>query len=387
MSRSSVAWRPWSAASNAAAVLARAGDAPFLLALRDAFRVAFAALLLALVVFVFAVGGSGSGGAAIAERVSRALLPAFGVMAIALAIVLPYDVARRTGAAPLPLVAASLLAFVIVVPRPLGRDAIAYLHAIGPTGIFLAILAAGIVSAGVALARGIAGAAAAVALLAIAVFAGHLDLSAAVASMLAPMARLGDSLPALVAIVAAQMLLWLVGVHGSAMLSAVLTPIYLTLQMQNTAAYAQHAPLPHLVVSSLFLFVFPGGSGATLALAILMMRSRTERLRRLGRIAILPSLTNVNEPLLFGLPVVLNPFFAVPFFLAPLVLAVLTYAAIALGFVARPAFYVPVVVPAPIATYLATLDWRAPLLVVVNVVVAGLIYWPFLRAYERQASA
>ena len=377
MSRSSVASRPWSAGSS------------FLLAVRDAFRVAFVALLVALgILFLVVPGPSGFDGAAIAARISLALLPSFGVMAGALAVALPIALSRREARYPLGIVlCATLLGFALVLPHPESLAPLGYLRAIGPTGIFLAILAAGVVCASIAIARdALAGAVVAVGVLAIVVLALHVDVSAAIAAMLRPIAVLGDSLPALLAIVAAQMLLWLAGVHGSAMLSAVLTPVYLTLQMQNTAAFAAHESLPHLVVASIFLFVYPGGSGATLPLALLLSISRVARLRKLGRLVLLPSLTNVNEPLLFGLPVVLNPAFAVPFFCAPLVLAVVTYAAIALGFVARPAFYVPPTIPAPIATYLATLDPRAVVLVLANLAIATLIYLPFVRAYERGAA-
>ncbi len=392
MSRSSVAWKPSFEGSSPASALARIADAPFLLAVRDAFPWGFGGLLISLAVIWLLV-----------HRVSVALLPSFGVMAVVLAIALPITLARRTGYALALVLPASLIAFAIMLPQAPGLS-LAYLQELGPTGIFLAILASGVVAAALAVGRfvrpshirlgalrlaqgdiaSIAALGTTMSALAIIVFVLHVDVSREIALALQPLARLGDSYVALLLIVAAQMLLWLCGVHGSAMLSAILTPVYLTMQMENTAAFAVHLPLPHVVVSSLFLFVFPGGSGATLPLALLLAISRLQRLRRIGRIALLPALANANEPLLFGLPVVLNPFFAVPFLLAPLVVATVSYAAIALGFVARPAFYVPPFVPAPISTYLATLDPRAPLLLLVNLVIAALIYLPFLRAYERR---
>jgi PTS system cellobiose-specific IIC component len=388
MLRSLVAWKPWSAASRAAPALARLGDAPFLVAIRDALPWAFGALLLGMSVLFFVVAApAGMGGAAIARRISIALLPAFGIMSCALAVALPIALARRANYRLWPLVLSTLAAFALILPRPFGPAAVTYLQHVGAVGIFLAIVACGVVGAGVALARHSAGALVSLGLLALVTVGIGFDVSAEIARAIQPMGRLGDTLPALVAIVAAQMLLWLIGVHGTAVLAAVLTPVYLTLQMQNTAAFSQHLPLPHVVVTSLFLFIFPGGSGATMPLAVLFAFSRVPRLRRLGRVVLLPAMVNVNEPLLFGLPVVLNPYFVVPFFVAPLVLACITYGAIALGMVARPAFYVPTIVPAPISTYLATLDPRAVVLLVVNVLVATMIYAPFVRAYERKVLA
>jgi PTS system cellobiose-specific IIC component len=362
---------------------------------RDALPWAFAALLLALaIIAVFVPVAGGLSGAAIARRIAFALIPAFGVMAIALAVALPLALARRAHYSLPVTLGGTLFAFALALPRPFGPDALAYLRALGATGIFLAILMTGVVGSCIAfmrfarddktqLLREVGGAIVAVACVALLVFALHVDISHAIAQMLQPLARLGDSYPALLAIVAVETLLWLVGVHGPAVLAAIVTPVYLTLQMQNTAAFSAHLPLPHVVVVSLFLFVFPGGAGATLPLAVLLALSRIARLRRIGRLVILPALANMNEPLLFGLPVVLNPFLAIPFVLAPLVLATSTYAVVALGWVARPAFYVPSAVPAPISTYLATLDPRAPLLLLLNLAIAMLIYLPFVRAYER----
>ena len=97
----------------------------------------------------------------------------------------------------------------------------------------------------------------------------------------------------------------------------------------------------------------------------------------------IPALFNLNEPLLFAAPVVFNPHLVVPFVGAPLVLATITYAAVATGFVSRAAFYVPSSIPTFVSTYLATQDLRAIALAALNVGVATLIYYPFVRAYER----
>lgn len=398
MSRSSVASKPSSADSKPQrflAILKRVAEAPFLAAVGDALPWAFGGLLLALAVIAASVPTAGGfSGSAIAYRIATALIPAFGIMAVALAIALPLALARRARYSAPATLAATLIAFALALPRPLGPDPLVYLRAIGATGIFLAILMTGLVGLGIYAARrsfdfartaqdDIVGAFGAVAAVAVPVLVLHVDIAHAIAQMLQPLARMGDSYPALLAIVAVETLLWLLGVHGPAVLAAIVTPVYLTLQMQNTAAFSAHLPLPHVVVVSLFLFVFPGGAGATLPLAMLLALSRIARLRRIGRLVLLPALANMNEPLLFGLPIVLNPFFAIPFVLVPLVLASLTYAVVSLGWIARPAFYVPSAVPAPLSTYLATLDPRAPALLLLNLAIAMLLYLPFVRVYER----
>src|SRR6202035_2511085 len=112
---------------------------------------------------------------------------------------------------------------------------------------------------------------------------------------------------------------------------AIVTPIYLALQSQNSEAFAHGTPLPHIVTVSTFLFVFPGGAGATLPLVLLLLRSKIKRARRVALASLVPTIFNANEPLMFGLPLVSNPYLSVPFVLAPLALAVVTWFAIDLG--------------------------------------------------------
>lgn len=323
---------------------------------------------------------------AVLRNIPAALLPSFGIMGLVLAPVLGREYARRAGLPVAPAMTGPLLSYLIALP-PLHGGAIAYLRSIGPSGIFLALLVAGAYAvAARRIKNGWFACALTVALFA-ALHAAHVDLVAFITALLAPLGRLGDTYAALMLIVLVETLLWCIGMHGPALLAAVLTPVYLTLQMQNTQAYAHHEPLPHIVVVSLFLFVFPGGAGATFPLAALLAFSRVPRLRTIGRATILPALFNTNEPLLFAVPVVLNPFLAVPFVVAPLVLATTTYAAVAAGLVGRPVYYVPSSIPTLVSTYVATLDPRAVALAAVNLLLAALIYYPFVRAYERHASA
>jgi PTS system cellobiose-specific IIC component len=230
-------------------------------------------------------------------------------------------------------------------------------------------------------------AAALVVFIAAALYGAHISLGNELLRVLQPLGALGDTYAALMLLTVVETLLWTFGIHGPATLAAVVTPVYFALQMQNTDAFSRHQPLPHIVVVSLFLFVFPGGAGATLPLAALLAISKVERLRKVGRLTIVPAVFNISEPLMFGLPVVLNPFLAIPFTLAPMVLATVTYFAMAHGFVARPAWYFPSSVPTFVSTYLSTFDVRAIALVALNIVIATLIYLPFVRAYERHESA
>jgi cellobiose PTS system EIIC component len=362
-----------------------------MVAVREALPWSFIGLAAAFVaIFAAQLRSAAPAHVPLGLRLASALLPAFGVMAIALVIVLPLRLARVARYGMAPLLLGSIGGFALALPRPFGPDAIAYLRFFGVSGLFVAILACAVAGGWIAVARRLSRAPLAQyagAFLAIVTFALllplHLSLPAAIAAAMHPIARLGDTYLALIAIVAIETLLWTAGVHGPAMLAAIVTPVYLTMQMQNTHAFTLHAPLPYIVVVSLFLFVFPGGAGATLPLAVLLALSRVPRLRRVGRATVLPSLFNLNEPLLFAAPVVFNPHLVLPFIGAPLVLATVTYLAVATGFVSRAAFYVPSSVPTLLSTYLATQDVRAVGLALINIGVATAIWYPFVRVYER----
>ncbi|MGB8908081.1 MAG: PTS transporter subunit EIIC [Candidatus Cybelea sp.] len=372
----------------------RLGELPFIVAVREALPWSFIGLAAAFaVILAVELAGGTSRGLPIGLRLAAALLPAFGVMAMTLAVVLPLRLAKAAHYRIAPLLLGSVGGFALALPRPFGPDPIAYLRLMGAAGLFIAILACGVTAAWTRLARRRlrgAGAEYTGAVLGICTFAAllalHVSLPAAIAAAMHPIARLGDTYFALIAIVAIETVLWTAGIHGPAMLAAIVTPVYLTMQMQNTHAFIAHAPLPYVVVVSLFLFVFPGGAGATLPLAALLAVSRVPRLRRVGRATLLPSLFNLNEPLLFAAPVVFNPHLMLPFVGAPLVLATVTYAMVATGLVARAAFYIPSSVPTLISTYAATQDLRAIALAAFNIVLATLIWYPFVRAYERHVS-
>jgi cellobiose-specific phosphotransferase system component IIC len=402
MSRSSVASKPSSAASKAfrafegraVPAMRRLGEFPFVVAVREALPWSFIGLAAAfVVVFAVQLRGGGPHAVPIGLRLASALLPAFGVMAMALVVVLPVRFAWAAHYPAAPIVVASLGEFALALPRPIGPDIIAYLRFFGPSGLFIAILAVGVAGGWIALLRSrlrspIAdwlGALAALLTFA-ALAALHVSLPVAIAAAMQPIARLGDTYFALIVIVAIETLLWTAGVHGPAMLAAIVTPVYLTMQMQNTHAFTVHAPLPYVVVVSLFLFVFPGGAGATLPLAALLAISKVPRLRRVGRATLLPAVFNLNEPLLFAAPVVFNPHLILPFVVAPLVLSTVTYAVVAGGLVSRAAFYVPSSVPTFVSTYVATQDVRAVALAAFNIALATMIWYPFVRAYERHLS-
>ena len=154
---------------------------------------------------------------------------------------------------------------------------------------------------------------------------------------------------------------------------------------QNAVAVTSGGAAPNIAPEPFYQwFVFIGGAGSTLALAFAALTSKESYIRNVGKAGIIPSICNINEPIFFGLPCMLNPLMFIPVVLAPLVGAIIAYFAITWGFVAAPYILAPWTLPGPIGAYISTGDWRA---IVLNILIIGinfLIYYPFIKAYERR---
>lgn len=367
----------------------RVGNAPRVRALREALPISFIGLLLALGFLVF-TAKSGT----FPERLRGSISEAFAIMSIVLVFVLAQRLAARLNIPYVHTFAGSIFAFGFALPRSAFHSFADFGNVLGRSGLFVAIVACLSAAGAIRLANRRFGeyVGPVVGTLAIwigswALYALHISIGSLLAASIAPLATLGDSYLALFVIVGIQAVLWLFGINGPALLAALIYPVYLNLQLVNTEAFSHHQSLPHIVVTSTFLFVFPGGAGATLPLVVFLLRSRVSRLRKFAYAAIVPSIFNINEPVLFGLPLVYNPMFAIPFIGAPLVLVTTTYLAMALHLVRAPVYYVPSSVPVFANVFIATLDWRAVVLVVVNLAIAGAIWYPFVRLYERSEIA
>ncbi len=171
-----------------------------------------------------------------------------------------------------------------------------------------------------------------------------------------PLVYAADSLGSGILIVLLNQLLWCLGLHGSNIIGGVFEPLSLKLMESNIAAYAAGEAIPHIMTKPfLDTFVHLGGSGATLGLIIaIFIVSRSKMLRTMGRTCIGPGVFNINEPVLFGIPVVLNPLLFVPFILGPIVLTIISYAATALGLVSRTVAIIPWATPPILSGWMAT---------------------------------
>lgn len=213
------------------------------------------------------------------------------------------------------------------------------------------------------------------------------NLHGIIGQIVAPLVHGSDSLPAVVVICLLGMFFWAFGIHGWSIVGALARPLWVTLLEANTTAYAAGEVIPHIAAEPFYQwFIVIGGSGCTIGLAILfLLQSKSAYGKALGKTAFLPAVFNINEPIIFGAPIVLNPILIIPFILTPIVCAVISWFAMSLGFVNRVVASAPWTLPGPIGAYLATGgDIRAAVLNVILIIISVLIYYPFFKMYDAK---
>lgn len=175
--------------------------------------------------------------------------------------------------------------------------------------------------------------------------------------------------------------LWLVGIHGANIIFALIMPITLG----NLTLNAEGGIYP-LAGEFNNAFVTVGGSGATLGFCLfLCYMAKSKQLKVLGKASIVPALFNINEPLIFGVPLIYNPFLAIPFFLAPMAAASIAYFATTLGIISPMIAQMPWPSPVGLGAFIGTGgDWLAAVVAVVCALVAFLIWLPFARSYDAR---
>lgn len=201
--------------------------------------------------------------------------------------------------------------------------------------------------------------------------------------VMAPSFKAADSLPFTIISIFLIHLFWFFGIHDAA-LAGVLGPIRDGNLSINAAEKMSGSELSTIFTTPFWTyFVIIGGSGSVLALSFLMIRSKSKQLSTVGKIGFLPSVFGISEPLIFGTPLMLNPIFFFPFIFTSVMNGVVTYLCMASGIVGKTFAVFSWQMPAPIGAFLSTMDFRALVLVLVLMIADGLIYYPFLKVYEK----
>lgn len=214
-----------------------------------------------------------------------------------------------------------------------------------------------------------------------------IDWHSIVSKAVGPLVTATDTLPSVLILVLLVTFFWSFGIHGVSIVGSIARPLWLQILDANTAAQAAGEQITGIAAEPFFQwFVWIGGSGCTIGLVILLATvTRSSYGRTLGKSCLIPGIFNINEPVIFGAPIVLNPTLIIPFIITPMVTATLAWFATKAGLVGAVVVTAPWTLPGPIGAFLATGgDIRASILNIVCIVISIVIYYPFVKMYDKK---
>ncbi|MCI8402332.1 MAG: PTS sugar transporter subunit IIC [Lachnospiraceae bacterium] len=213
---------------------------------------------------------------------------------------------------------------------------------------------------------------------------GSLTLASLITKLLGIPIGYLTSAPGMFIIIILCQFFWFFGIHGTGVIfNAILIP-YVTAYSTNSALAAAGQPLQW---SPLFIFgalSIMGGTGNTLPLCVMGLKSKSKRISAVSKAALGPGIFNINEPAIFGFPIMYNSLMLIPFILCPLVVAALMLIAYSLGLMAYPQVLIMTTLPVVFSTFMSSLDWRNCVFAILMFPVCYLVYLPFFKVYEKQ---
>jgi cellobiose PTS system EIIC component len=204
-----------------------------------------------------------------------------------------------------------------------------------------------------------------------------------------PLQGLTDSLPGVIGIAFFISFLWWFGVHGQSIVNGIVTSLLTAnavanAEMLKTTGIVTIAAGAHIVTQQfLDSFIILSGSGITFGLVIAMLfYAKSEQYKALGKMSMFPAIFNINEPVTFGFPVVLNPLMFIPFVSVPVLASLVVYGSIAIGWL-HPfsGVMLPWSTPAIISGFLVA-GWKGALLQIVILAISVVVYLPFFKKQD-----
>lgn len=203
-----------------------------------------------------------------------------------------------------------------------------------------------------------------------------------------PLQGIGASIGGIIVAYIAMNLFWWFGIHGKALVFAIVAPIWQAVTNENLAAANMGEEAPHLmdIGSNTIFFEIGGSTGAMLAFAILLVLfAKSEQYKSMGRLGIVPAFFGISEPLVFGTPIVLNPLFLLPTIIAPLVTGLIGYIGIVSGFVpAMRGIQLPTGTPTFINAFIIA-NWQGVVVQLIGLIAAIGVWYPFFRLADKKA--
>lgn len=202
-----------------------------------------------------------------------------------------------------------------------------------------------------------------------------------------PLSNVLTSFPGYILLIFITTILWSFGIHGTQVTKAVYEPIMLAAFAENEAAYAAGAAIPN-IISTPFMSCFSTvtGAGITGGLIIaIMLFSKRDDYKAIAKLAIPCAIFNINEPMVFGLPIVMNPILAIPFMISPAVSATFAYMMTNIGFCARMVVNAPWTTPPGLMAFLCSGGHIGSAITqLICILLAAVIYAPFILASNKQ---
>ncbi|MEG0275817.1 MAG: PTS sugar transporter subunit IIC [Coprobacillus sp.] len=215
-------------------------------------------------------------------------------------------------------------------------------------------------------------------------FSGQL-LPSLIMTILAPAISGLDSLLGICLITIIAQTFWFFGLHGASITQPIRLPFMQMYLAANITAFTAGEPIAHFFTQPFWSYVITlGGGGATMGLCILLLRSKSAELKTLGKLSIGPAIFNINEPIIFGLPMVLNPLMMIPFIFVPVVNSIIAYSCMAFNIVGKGVIETPWTTPAPLGAALGCMDWKAGVMVIGLIILDICLYYPFFKLAEKQ---
>lgn len=211
------------------------------------------------------------------------------------------------------------------------------------------------------------------------------SLPAFIIALMKPLIFAADSLPGVLFIVFMINLFWIFGINGGAVVNSVASAFTLANLSANAAAVEAGEQMQYINAGPFYnVFGNIGGFAATLGMVLMMLfASKSSQLKSVSRIAIGPQLFNINEPVTYGMPLVMNPYMTIPILLVPSVNVIIGYLCVSAGLVGKIYINAPWTLPGPLLAFASTMDFKAVILWFVLLAIDMIIYLPFLKMYDR----
>ena len=203
-----------------------------------------------------------------------------------------------------------------------------------------------------------------------------------------PLEGIAQGLPGILLLMFIAQVFWVIGIHGNQMVKPVREPLLLAAIAVNTEAFEAGKEIPNIITMPFWdMYMSMGGSGVTIGLLIaILFVSKRDDMREITKLSLAPGIFNINEPVIFGMPIMLNPILAIPFIATPLITGTIGYIATSLGFAAKAVVMVPWPMPPIVNAYLATAgDIGAVVTQIICIIVSILIYLPFVKVSNKAA--